>query len=170
MVEKYFRNYISKIRDCKKYARQKNVAVWFIPLFDSLIITYFVSWTISYHTWVFMGNFQDVAGSSIYMQWLWEASVYFPFMIWGGLVATVIPKLMRVMILVHHYAMKAVFIGINKFDLWYWRKYRKESFLANAIWKSQSQIMGIDKQRKRQIIMIFLVCVTLYYMLRLELI
>lgn len=72
------------------------------------------------------------------------------------------------MILVHHYAMKPVFLGINKFDLWYWRKYKKESVLANAIWKSQGQFMGMDEQRKRQIIGIFLIGVGIYYLAKFE--
>ena len=74
------------------------------------------------------------------------------------------------MILVHHYAMKLVFLAINKFDLWYWVKYKKESVLANAIWKSQGQFMGMDKKRKRQIFLFFLVAVGLYYLVRLEMI
>ncbi|KEQ56545.1 hypothetical protein SCCGRSA3_02034 [Marine Group I thaumarchaeote SCGC RSA3] len=169
MIENYFRNYISKLKDTKKIARQKNIAVWYMPLIDSLLITYFVSWMISYHSWIFMGNFQELSNSSIHMKWFWEFSVYFPFVFWGILLVSVLPKLVHVMILIHHYIMKLVFVGINKFDLWYWRKYKKESVLANAIWKSQSQIMGMDKQRKRQIFVIFLAVVVAYYFVRLEL-
>ena len=170
MIENYFRNYIRQFKECKKFAREKNVAIWFIPLFDSILISYFVSWMISYHTWVLMGNYQDVAGTSIQMKLLWEFSIYLPFLIWGSLIVTVLPKLTRLMTYVHHYITKFVFIGINKFDMWYWRKYKKESVLANAIWKSQSKFMGIDKQRKRQIIVLFLVGVVIYYVVRLELV
>lgn len=170
MTENYFKNYISKIKHTKKIARQKNIAIWYMPLIDSLLITYFISWMVSYHSWIFMGNYQDLAGISLQMKWLWEFSVYFPFVFWGLLLITVLPKLIHGMILFHHYIMKLVFIGINRFDLWYWRRYKKDSVLANAIWKSQGQIMGIDKQRKRQIFVIFLVAVALYYMIRLEII
>ena len=168
MISNYFRNYISKIKETKKIARQKNIAIWYMPLIDSLLITYFVSWMISYHSWIFLGNYQDLSGTSIQMKWLWEFSVHFPFVFWGILLVTVLPKLIHAMILVHHYAMKAVFLGINKFDLWYWRKYKKESVLANAIWKSQGQFMGMDKQRKRQIFVIFLIGVGIYYLVKFE--
>jgi hypothetical protein len=170
MIEDFIKSYIGKLKDCKKFAREKNVAVWFIPLIDSILITYFVSWMISYHTWVYLGEYQEIAGSSLQMKWLWEFSVYLPFILWASFVLSVLPRLTKVMIYFHHYAGKAVFLAINKFDMWYWKKYRKESVLANAIWKSQSKFMGIDKQRKRQIIVLFLVGVVIYYVIRLELV
>ena len=39
MISNYFRNYISKIKEIKKIAMQKNIAIWYMPLIDSLLIT-----------------------------------------------------------------------------------------------------------------------------------
>ena len=34
MIAKYFRNYLAKIKETKKIAREKNVSLWVMPVFD----------------------------------------------------------------------------------------------------------------------------------------
>ena len=35
MIKEYFVNYFEKIKDTKKVARDKNIGVWLIPVFDA---------------------------------------------------------------------------------------------------------------------------------------
>ena len=39
MIKKYLVNYFDKIKDTKKVAREKNIGVWWLPVFDSFLIT-----------------------------------------------------------------------------------------------------------------------------------
>ena len=46
MIKKYLVNYFDKIKDTKKVAREKNVGVWWLPVFDSFLITIYLSWPV----------------------------------------------------------------------------------------------------------------------------
>jgi hypothetical protein len=146
----YFKNYFTKIKETKSFARKKNIGIWFMPIMDSILILYGVSWFFSFHTWIILG---DVIGpaNSYFTQFIWDISMHLPVIYFGIFTVTVIPKLSRIMIYVHYYLMQMTFKFIEKFDLWYWRKYKKDSILSNAIWRSQSQIMGLDIYAKRKI-------------------
>ena len=43
MIKKYLVNYFDKIKDTKKVAREKKVGVWWLPVFDSFLITIYLS-------------------------------------------------------------------------------------------------------------------------------
>ena len=47
MIKKYLVNYFDKIKDTKKVARDKNVGVSWLPVFDSFLITIYLSWQLS---------------------------------------------------------------------------------------------------------------------------
>ena len=34
MIKEYFENYFEKIKDTKKVARDENIGVWWMPVFD----------------------------------------------------------------------------------------------------------------------------------------
>ena len=45
----YLRNYWQKIKDTKKFAREKNT-IWILPVFDALVISVLFSWQLSVGT------------------------------------------------------------------------------------------------------------------------
>ena len=48
----YFRDFWERIQDTKKFAREKNVPVWEIPLVNSIGIILLTSIYLSFYTWM----------------------------------------------------------------------------------------------------------------------
>ena len=77
MIKKYFENYFEKIKDTKKVARDKNIGVWWMPVFDSFLITVYLSWQLSVGVWIALDAWQS--GQDYvpwYMDSLWEISSF----------------------------------------------------------------------------------------------
>ena len=77
MIKKYLVNYFDKIKDTKKVAREKNVGVWWLPVFDSFLITIYLSWQLSVGVWIVLDAWQS---GQTYIPWymdsLWEISSF----------------------------------------------------------------------------------------------
>ena len=54
MMGSYLRDYIKRIKDTKKLAREKST-LWVFPLFDSLVISVLFSWELSVGSWLVLG-------------------------------------------------------------------------------------------------------------------
>ena len=132
---------------------------------DSILLCYCVSWFLSYHSWVWLGSLDVPKTQST--QLVWQASTHLPIIYFAILSMSILPQLTHAMILLQSLLMKITFFGINKFDMWYWRKFKKDSFLANSIWRTQLQLMGMDIRTKRKIGMIVLGLFGLYTLQRL---
>ena len=77
MIKEYFENYFEKIKDTKKVARDKNIGVWWMPVFDSFLITIYFSWQLSVGVWIALDAWQS--GQDYvpwYMDSLWEISSF----------------------------------------------------------------------------------------------
>ena len=77
MIKEYFENYFEKIKDTKKIARDKNIGVWWMPVFDSFLITIYFSWQLSVGVWIALDAWQS--GQDYvpwYMDSLWEISSF----------------------------------------------------------------------------------------------
>ena len=77
MIKEYFENYFEKIKDTKKVARDKNIGVWWMPVFDSFLITIYLSWQLSVGVWIALDAWQS--GQDYipwYMDSLWEISSF----------------------------------------------------------------------------------------------
>ena len=59
MIKEYFENYFEKIKDTKKVARDKNIGVWWMPVFDSFLITVYLSWQLSVGVWIALDAWQS---------------------------------------------------------------------------------------------------------------
>ena len=62
MIKEYFENYFEKIKDTKKVARDKNIGVWWMPVFDSFLITIYFSWQLSVGVWIALDAWQSWSG------------------------------------------------------------------------------------------------------------
>ena len=79
MIFEYFKNYLAKIKETKKLAREKNVPLWAMSVFDSVMIAILVSWQLSVVTWMLLGDWQTaLLYTPSYMEILWDFSTYSP--------------------------------------------------------------------------------------------
>ena len=136
MIKEYFVNYFAKIKDTKKVAREKNIGVWLLPVFDAFLITLYLSWELS--------SFSLTIFMSI-------------------ITFTILDKIILFFIYVHSYANKLVLQGITKLDMYLWRKTGRDTVVTNAIWKLQRKYMSRSKKERKIITMVFIGMIGLYY-------
>jgi len=164
MIKEYFTNYFQKIKDTKKVAQDKNIGVWLIPVFDSLLITMYLSWELSMGVWFMLDSWQS---GQPYVPWymgtLWEVSS-FSFTIFMSIITfTILDKIILFFIYLHAYANKLVLRGISKLDMYLWRKTGRDTVITNAIWKLQSKFMSRSKKQRKLMTMAFVGVIISYY-------
>ena len=164
MTVPLFQNYINRIKETKKLARQKNVPIWEIPLANSIGIILLTSVYLSIYTWVAI---VDMENSMNYVPIWWSSLVsmanWLPLIYFGTLTLTMLDKVLTVFILFQASLTKGIFYGIQKIDLRIWRKTGRDSFIANKIWWIQQKWMGIAKKKRRKIMAIVIFLGILYY-------
>ena len=134
MIKKYLVNYFDKIKDTKKVARDKNVGVWWLPVFDSFLITIYLSWQLSVGVWILLDAWQS--GQDYvpwYMDTLWEVSSFSLTIFMSIITFTILDKIILFFIYFHSYANKLVLRGIGKLDMYLWRKTGRDTVVTNAI-------------------------------------
>ena len=150
MIKKYFENYFEKIKATKKVARDKNIGVWWMPVFDSFLITIYFSWQLSVGVWIALDAWQS--GQDYvpwYMDSLWEISSFSLTIFMSIITFTVLDKIILFFIYVHSYANKLVLQGITKLDMYLWRKTGRDTVVTNFIWKLQRKYMSRSKKEKK---------------------
>lgn len=84
------------------------------------------------------------------------------------IVITILDKITLGLIHVTHLGQKLVFHAIQRFDMWYYMKYKKQGPLTQGIWKFQQSLLRIDHRKKRQIIVTTLFIYAVYLCLKWE--
>jgi hypothetical protein len=164
MIKKYFINYFDKIKDTKKVARNKNIGVWWLPVFDSFLITIYLSWQLSVGVWILLDAWQ---GGHTYIPWymdtLWEVSSFSLTLFMSIITFTILDKIILFFIYFHSYANKLVLQGITKLDMYLWRKTGRDTVITNAIWKLQRKFMSRSKTERKIMTMVFVGGIGAYY-------
>ena len=164
MIKKYFEDYFTKIKDTKKVAREKNIGVWWLPVFDSFLITIYLSWELSVGVWFLLDAWQ---GGQTYVPWymdsLWELSSFSLTIFMSIITFTILDKIILFFIYVHSYANKLVLQGITKLDMYLWRKTGRDTVVTNAIWKLQRKYMSRSKKERKIITIAFVGMIGGYY-------
>ena len=164
MIKKYLVNYFEKIKDTKKVARDKNVGVWWLPVFDSFLITIYLSWQLSVGVWILLDAWQS--GQDYvpwYMDTLWEVSSFSLTIFMSIITFTILDKIILFFIYVHSYANKLVLQGITKLDMYLWRKTGRDTVVTNFIWKLQRKYMGRSKRERKIMTFAFVGMIGAYY-------
>lgn len=167
MIKKYFVNYFERLKHTKKVAREKNVHVWAIPVFDSLLITVMISWEMSLATWILLDHWQN--GHSYrpwYMESLWELSTFAVTAYMVIITLTILDKIILVFIYIHSYLNKLVFYLINRADMYIWKKTGRDSVFSNVLWRIQRKFMSRSKKQRRIILVGIGVLIAVYYILK----
>ena len=150
MIMYLIRKQISKIKNTKRLANEKNAHPWHASVVDALYLTIGIVVVGSFYTWVALDNFeQSLAYVPSWMPLVWQISDYLPFVYLGTILLFFIDKLIIMFIYIHSFILKKLMILIQKVDIWYWRRTGKEAVVTNAMWKLTGKYRSMDtKQRK----------------------
>ena len=163
----YFRDYIDKVKETKKLARDKNVPIWMIPFANAMGIILLTSIYLSVYTWIAI---VDMENSFDYIPSWWIALVsianWLPLIYLGVLSFTMLDKVLTVFILFQSALTKSIFNIIQKADHKIWRKTGKDSVIANKIWWVQQKWMGLEKGQRRKIMIVAFVVFMIWYSYR----
>ena len=164
MIRKYFENYFDKIKKTKKVARDKNIGIWMLPVFNSLIFTMYLSWQLSIGVWILLDSWQS-AQTYIpwYMDTLWQVSSFSITIIMSTISLTILDKIILFFIYLHAYANKLILQGISKLDMYLWKKTGKDTVFTNAIWKIQGKFMRRSKRQRKLMTIAFAGVIISYY-------
>ena len=141
-----------------------NAHPWYASVFDALYLTVGLVIVGSFYTWVAMDNFDDTLQyQPWWMDMAWSVADYIPFIYLGIILLFAIDKFIIFFIHVHSFILRKILIGIQKIDIWYWRRTGKEAIITNAFNKFQGKSGRCDS-KKRKIIDYTLYCSLLIYM------
>lgn len=164
MIRQYFVNYFEKIKQTKKVARDKNVPVWKLPVFNSLIFTMYISWQLSIGLWILLDSWQS---SQIYIPWymnnLWQASSFSISIFMCIITLTILDKIILFFIYLHAFVNKIILSTISKVDMYLWKKTGKDSVLTSAIWKIQGKFLRRSKKQRTLLSIAFAGVLVFYY-------
>lgn len=158
----YFRDFWERIQDTKKFAREKNVPVWEIPLVNSIGIILLTSIYLSFYTW--MAIPENVKPEPFWWGTFIAIANWAPLIYLGLICLVMLDKVLRVFILFQAALTKLVMDGITKIDHKIWRKTGKDSYVANKIWKVQMKWMKMPKEKRKKIMILAIFLFGLYYL------
>ena len=165
MIVGLIRNQINRIKATKKLANELNAHPWHASVFDALYLTIGLCIVGSFYTWVAMENIGDTfTYTPSWLNLAWQFADYIPLIYLAIIFLFVIDKFIIFFIHVHSFILKKMLIGIQKVDIWYWRRTGKEAVITNAFSKFNSKAGGFDS-RKRKIVDYTLYCGLLILML-----
>ena len=162
---KIIRDYIERIRNTRKFAKEQNVPVWEIPLINSIGLIILGSIYLGFWSWTLIADMQFPT-KPFWWPFLENNIGYLP-LIYALVIAVVaLDKILVLMIRFQAKLTKLVYALIQKLDHKIWRKTSKESFISNKIWKIQQRWVGYDKAKKRRIIVLMVFMFVIYYSYR----
>lgn len=142
------RNFVDKIKATKKVANEKNVHNWYNCVFHSVIIILIASMVLSLYTIHFFGiNLDTTLGELILT---FQPGIFLPFVYSLTLSYLFLDKLIILHIMAFAKLNKIIFKGWEKFDMWYYRKYRKTSPITENLAKFQRKISKYQSTKRRR--------------------
>ena len=140
--------YIESYKNRFKRLQSKTTTLTFIiSIANAVGLAYIGAWTISIQCWVYLGTFASLDPL------LFEISIHFPNIFLAIICVTILDKITHGMLIVNQIGQKLVFSGIQKFDLWWWRKFRTQGPLSRGIFRAQQNMQSLSVYRRRQIIL-----------------
>ena len=152
-MNSYLKNYFQRIKNTKKFAREKNTH-WIFPVFDALVISVLFSWELSVGSWILLDRISqaDVMQES-FVKFLWESSTYLFLVYFAILCLTVLDKMIVIFIHIHAFLNRLTFKVINKIDMWLWKKTGKDSIISTALLRFQIKFQSLSLKKRRAIIL-----------------
>lgn len=157
------KDFVEKIKATKRVASQKNVFNWYNCVFHSLIIIMGTAMVLSLFTIIVLADVTlDTTIGELLINM--QVGIFLPILYAITLSYLFLEKLILVHIHVYEKVNRYIFKGWQKFDMWYYRKYRKTSPLTESLAKIQQKIAKHNPNSKRNK-RIVLVCVIAFFIL-----
>jgi len=152
MIVGRIRDQINRINETKKLANEKGAHPWYASMFDALYLAVGLTIVGSFYTWVVLEDFENaLVYSPWWMDHAWAIADYIPIIYLGLIFLFAIDKFIILFIYIHSFILHKIMIGIQKLDIWYWRRTGKEAIVSNAFQKWNSKV-GSVSSKKRKII------------------
>ena len=158
-------SFFDKMKEVKKYGEKQNIANTNIPILNSIMLLFLISAKLTVVTFHVMQFVED--SGTIIPNYIYEVSAYGQIILWGVLVITVLPLTSKMMCKIENIGQTLLFSAINKVDLFLWRRYKKESLIAQSIWKLQYKMQKQSIQNKRKLFLVVLAGFAIYSLHRL---
>lgn len=144
MVLKYYKNKFLKLQSKTNGSK----LVFTIAIANAFGVAFISAWVLSYHSWMYLGTFENLHPA------LFEASVHLPNIYLVAICLICLDKITHGMLIINNTGQRIIFHFIQKFDLWYWRKYNVQGPLSRGLFRAQQNIQGLSVYRRRQLILI----------------
>ena len=164
MIVKFFKWRYERLMDVKRVAKEKNLPVWQMPVLDAVGISLLWSIYASYATWSYLNGLTEM-GYKVPL-WLEDLALFSPLFYFVALFATIMDRLAVAFVHLHALVAKGVMLGLQKADHKIWRKTGKDSVITNKIWWVQQKFLKLKKQRRRQLLAVFVLFMVYYYSLK----
>tara|TARA_B100000678_G_scaffold274209_1_gene265149 strand:- start:530 stop:1030 length:501 start_codon:yes stop_codon:yes gene_type:complete len=161
----FFRDYIERLKNTRKLAKEKNVVPYSIPVINSIGLVILASVYLASYSWLglTMLEFQYVP---FWWKTVMEIVEWLPIVFAAIICMTVLDRIIRSVVIIQAYLTKLIYDSIQRLDHKIWRKYGKDSYISNKIWKAQQYWVSLGKQTRRKIVIVFLILWVVYYAIK----
>ena len=160
MVLTYYKNKFLKLQSKTNGSK----LVFTIAIANAFGGAFTASWFLSYHSWMYLGTFEKLHPV------LFEVSIHFPNIYLMIICLTCLDKITHGMLIINNIGQRIVFHYIQKFDLWWWRKYGVQGPLSRGLFRTQENFQNLSVYRRRQVILVGAAIVSVWSLYRLEMI
>ena len=160
MIVKHFKNKFTKLQSKTNGSK----LVFAIAIANAFGVAFTTAWVLSYHSWMYLGTFEKLHPA------LFEVSIHFPNIYLMIICLTCLDKITHGMLIINNIGQRIVFHYIQKFDLWYWRKYNVQGPLSRGLFRAQENFQNLSVYRRRQVILVGAAIVSVWSLYRLEMI
>ena len=152
IIEDIFRDRIAKLKAVKEYSDKKSLPNWKIPVMHSFMLC-------------LLGS---VYTARLIVNPMLEGRVdeavlaFMPLILLFGAFLTIMDHVAKVMVWINWIVIQCIMKVISRVDTKIWRKYKKEDFVANKIWKIQTRFQKMDKVNRRRMIAVMIMFMVMW--------
>lgn len=152
IIEDIFRDRIAKLKAVKEYSDKKSLPNWKIPVMHSFMLCLLGS---VYTARLVVNPMLDGKVDDAIL-------AFMPLILLFGSFLTIMDYVAKAMVWVNYIVIQCVMKVISKIDTRIWRKYKKEDFVANKIWKVQMRFQKMDKVNRRRMIAVMIMFMVMW--------
>ena len=146
IIEDIFRYRIDKLKAVKQYSDKKSLPNWKIPIMHGFMIC-------------LLGS---VYGAKLFVNPYLEGRVdeavlaFMPLVLLFCSFFTIMDVVAKAMVWINWACIQGVMKVISRVDTRIWRKYKREDFVANKIWKIQMRFQKMDKVNRKRMMAVLI--------------
>jgi len=151
-------NFITKIKATQKLAKEKNVHNWYNCVLQSIMIIFITSSVLSVYTITYVFEVDETTP----INEIPVLGLALPFILTMAISYVFLEKLIIIHISLYEKIHKIIFNHWQKFDMWYFRRYRKHSPLTENLSKLQAKQAKLSKKTRKIIIGLLIASLILF--------